>query len=144
MFFQGQPDLFLAGWMDRWMAPKPRKKDTLIFRDGIFLSVLISFILKQKSRNAADSVPFCSGIVDKKNSTLGSCGGSVGRAVAADTRDLSFKSQHWQNFIYQLYSIIEKTKLKKKRLGMAHLRKIATETFSAWLAFANTEYTNEP
>ena len=29
-------------------------------------------------------------------------GGSVGRAVASDTRDPWFKSQHRQSFIYQL------------------------------------------
>lgn len=34
----------------------------------------------------------------------GSGGGSVGREVASDTRDLQFESQHYQNFIYQLYS----------------------------------------
>ena len=35
---------------------------------------------------------------------LGSGCGSVGRAVAYDTRDLQFKSRHRQNFIYQLYN----------------------------------------
>ena len=28
--------------------------------------------------------------------------GSVGRAVASDTRDRRFESPHWQNFIYQI------------------------------------------
>ena len=54
----------------------------------------------------------------------GSGGGSVGRAVASDTRDLQLESQHWQTFIYQLYIEIEKTKIKKKRPGMAQLLKI--------------------
>ena len=38
----------------------------------------------------------------------GSGRGSVGRAVASDTRDPRFESQHRQNFIYQLYIEIEK------------------------------------
>ena len=33
---------------------------------------------------------------------MGSDGGSVGRAVASDTRDPQFESQHWQSLIYQL------------------------------------------
>ena len=32
----------------------------------------------------------------------GSGGGSTGRAVASETRDLQFKSQRRQSFIYQL------------------------------------------
>ena len=46
---------------------------------------------------------------------MGSGGGSVGRAVASDTRDPWFESQHWQNFIYQLY--IEKEN-KEKEAGI--------------------------
>ena len=34
---------------------------------------------------------------------LGDGDGSVGRAVASDTRNPRFESQHWQNFTYQLY-----------------------------------------
>ena len=37
---------------------------------------------------------------NQKNLMLGSCCGSVGRAVAFDTRGLRFKSSHWQKFIY--------------------------------------------
>ena len=53
---------------------------------------------------------------------IGSGCGSVGRAVAFDTRDPRFDSSHWQNFIEHLFIIncIEKTKINKKRLGMAH------------------------
>ena len=43
---------------------------------------------------------------------LGSGCGSVGRAVASDTRDLRFKSRHWQNFIYQLYNRKDENKEK--------------------------------
>ena len=51
------------------------------------------------------------------------CGcGSVGRAAASDTRDPRFEPCHPQNLIYLF--IIEKTKMKKKRLGMIHLLKI--------------------
>ena len=49
----------------------------------------------------------------------GSGGGSAGRAVTSNTRDPQFKSRHWQNCKLK----IEKTKIKKKRPGMAHLLK---------------------
>ena len=61
---------------------------------------------------------------------MGSGGGSVSRAVASDIRDLRFESQQWQNFIYQLYIEIEKTKIKKKRPRMAHLFKKDTSCLS--------------
>ena len=57
---------------------------------------------------------------------LGSGCGSFGRAVASNTRGLQFESSHRHNFIYQYRTIvycqlcIEKTKIKKKRPGMAH------------------------
>ena len=53
---------------------------------------------------------------------MGSGCGSVGRAVAFDTRGPRFDSSHRQNFIEHLFIIncIEKTKIKKKRPGMAH------------------------
>ena len=50
----------------------------------------------------------------------GDCGGSVGRAVASDPRGLRFKSSHSQKFTV---NCIEKTKIKKKRPGKAHLKK---------------------
>ena len=48
--------------------------------------------------------------------------GSVGRAVAFDTRGPRFESSH---FIEHLFTVncIEKTKIKKKRQGMAHFKK---------------------
>ena len=48
-------------------------------------------------------------------SDLGSGCGTVGRAVASNTRDPQFKSQHGQKCVSPL-SNIEKTKLKIKRL----------------------------
>ena len=60
-------------------------------------------------------------------SRLGNGGGSAGRVVASDTRDPQIESQHQQYFIYQLYIQIEKTKMKKKGLGMAHLKKQCQE-----------------
>ena len=53
---------------------------------------------------------------------MGSGCGSVGRAVAYDTRGPRFDSSHWQNFNEHLFIVncIEKTKINKKRLGMAH------------------------
>ena len=55
----------------------------------------------------------------------GSGCGSVGRAVAFNTRGPRFNSSHRQNFIEHLFIIncIEKTKINKKRPGMDHFLK---------------------
>ena len=46
------------------------------------------------------------------------CGcGSVGRAVAYDTRDLRFKCRHRQNFIYRLYNRKDENKEKEAGIG---------------------------
>ena len=58
--------------------------------------------------------------VSKKN--WGSGCGTVGRAVASDTRDPRFESQHRQKFICQLH-YMEKAKIKQTRPGKAHLKK---------------------
>ena len=59
---------------------------------------------------------------------MGSCCGSVGRAVASDTRGLWFESSHRgiyiQDFYLPIVSCVEKTKIKKKRPGMTHLKNI--------------------
>ena len=60
----------------------------------------------------------------KVTKNMGSGCSLVGIAVASDTRDPRFEIQHQQNFIYQLYIQIEKTKIKKKRPGMARLKKV--------------------
>ena len=52
---------------------------------------------------------------------MGSGCGSVGRAVAYDTRDLQFKSRRWQNFIYQLHD--RKDENKEKEAGNFFLKK---------------------
>ena len=53
---------------------------------------------------------------------LGGGGGSVDGAVASNTRDTRFEFHHGQNFFHELNNInTEKTKIKKKRPGMAHL-----------------------
>ena len=60
---------------------------------------------------------------------MGSGCGSVGRAVAFDTRGPRFNSSHQQNFIEHLFvnlfinKCIEKTKINKKRPKMAHFFK---------------------
>ena len=58
---------------------------------------------------------------------LGSGCGSVGRAVASDPRGPRFEFSHWQTFKSKIYlftvNCIEKTKIKKKRPGMAHFYK---------------------
>ena len=55
---------------------------------------------------------------------MGSGCDSVGRAVASDDRGLQFESSHRQTFLKDIYLItvnsIEKSKIKKKRPGMAH------------------------
>ena len=71
---------------------------------------------------------------------MGSGCGSVGRAVACNTRGLRFDSSHRQNFIEHLFIIncIEKTKINKKRPGMAHfLKKINRFMYykSYWLLY---------
>ena len=49
---------------------------------------------------------------------------SVGSAVSSDARGYQFESSHWQTFLSDIYLLtvncIEKTKIKKKRPGMAH------------------------
>ena len=49
----------------------------------------------------------------------------IGRAVASDIRRPRFESSHRQNLYWTLFTIncIEKTKIKKKRPGMAHFLK---------------------
>ena len=59
---------------------------------------------------------------------LGSGCGSVGRTVNSDTRGLRFESSHRQKIIYIEHLststvCVEKTKIKKKRPGMAHFKK---------------------
>jgi len=56
---------------------------------------------------------------------IGSGCGSVGRAVASNTRGPRFVSSHWKT-LYHLYTVnfIEKTKITKKMAGMAHLKDI--------------------
>ena len=62
----------------------------------------------------------------RSRSSLGSGGGSVGRAVASDIRGPRFESSHRQKFIYFYWTFvyyqlcIGKTKIKKKWPGMAH------------------------
>ena len=53
---------------------------------------------------------------------LGSGCGSVGRAVASNTRGLRFESGHWQTYMEHLFTVNcnETTKIKKKRPGIAH------------------------
>ena len=57
----------------------------------------------------------------------GSGCGSVGRAVAFDTRGLRVESSHRRIFKEQLFTVycIEKTKINKKRPRMAHWKTIS-------------------
>ena len=45
---------------------------------------------------------------------MGSCCGSVGRAVPSDTRDLWLESRHQQNFSYQIIYLLYKRKDENK------------------------------
>ena len=60
------------------------------------------------------------------NSFGGSGCGSVGRVVTSDTRDPRFESSHWRTFSEQLFTVnsVEKSKIKKKRPGMANLKNL--------------------
>ena len=49
--------------------------------------------------------------------------GSVDRAIASDSRGLSSNPVIGKNYIEYLLSTLLKTKIKKKRPGMAHLKK---------------------
>ena len=56
----------------------------------------------------------------------GSGCGSVGRAVASDTRDPRLESRHWQTLIKHLFTVncVEKTKTKKKEAGNGPFKKV--------------------
>ena len=45
---------------------------------------------------------------------MASGGGSVGRVVASDTKDLRFESQHWQNFYLPMVHLKRKDENKEK------------------------------
>ena len=62
---------------------------------------------------------------------LGSGGGSVGRGVASDTRDLWFKSQQRENFIYQLYNKKDETKKKQAGTGPSEKKNVHFRTLDA-------------
>ena len=48
---------------------------------------------------------------------MGSGCGSVGWAVASDTKDPQFESHHQQNFIYQMFKRKDKNKENQARIG---------------------------
>ena len=72
---------------------------------------------------------FNSLIILKTEKDMGSGCGSVGRAVASNTRGPQFESSHPQKFIYILNICLLSTvfwkdeKIKKKRPGKAHFLK---------------------
>ena len=62
--------------------------------------------------------------------------GSVGRAVASDTRGPRFKFSHRQKFIEHLFTVscVEKTKIKKKEAGNGIFKKyIPIAGFEPWM-----------
>ena len=54
------------------------------------------------ARELKDRFNLIGGSNNVKTTNVGSGCGSVGRAVASDTRGLRFESSHWQKFIYKL------------------------------------------
>ena len=61
---------------------------------------------------------------DKKIDSQGTGCGSVGCAVASDTRDPRFESRHWQNCIDQLYKRKDENKEKEAGNGPSLKKKI--------------------
>ena len=100
------PHIPLGGWY------------TVVLLEIIFCLIMDSEVLL---------INFSSIKIDKRrNVWMGSGCGSVGRA--SDTRGPWFDSSHWQNinwtFVYLFtFNCIEKTKINKKRPGMAHFLK---------------------
>ena len=65
----------------------------------------------------------------------GSGCGSVGRAVASKSRGPQFKSSHWQTFILNIYCQLYWKDENKKRLRIAHLKKISlAKTFKRFIS----------
>ena len=65
------------------------------------------------------------GLKKQTNLPLGSGCGSVGIAVASNTRGPRFESSHRQTFIFNiclLWTVLKSRKLRKNRPGMAHLK----------------------
>ena len=94
------------GLKKMFMMETPEKGSTeqaqlIYFQQFIFL-----FHLKETKMSR---IPFKGGNWINFWNKCSGCG-SVGRAVASNTRDLRFESRHLQNFIYQLYILKEKTK----------------------------------
>ena len=65
---------------------------------------------------------------------------SIGRAVAFNTRGSLFESSHWWNFMdLVIINCNGRMKIKKKRLGMAHVKKtFVTLTLSLSLSHTHT------
>ena len=72
----------------------------------------------------------------ERNAAEGSGCGSVGRVVASNSRGLRFESSLRQKFILNFYCqlCIEKTKIKEKRPGLAHLKKVILKNVDCRLA----------
>ena len=65
----------------------------------------------------------------------GSGCGSVGRAVASDTRGPWFESSHWQYLYWTLFTVncTEKTTIKKKEARNGPLKNLAIRSHCPWL-----------
>ena len=94
------------GWRRRrWLLSQTRKSFSIPDFLCLFVAALSHFF------SIGSTWLWCPLLVDfckfSESSSLtkavGSSCGSDGRAVNSDTRDPHFKSQHRQNFIYQLY-----------------------------------------
>ena len=101
----------LQNWFRIWHFRR-----VIRFNETILSSITISLADHYNSIRPSDFSP-----IRHLVSVESGCG-SIGRVVAFDTRGLRFDSSHRQNFIEQssIINCIEKTKLNKKRPGMAH------------------------
>ena len=74
--------------------------------------------------------------ITRRKVEVGSSCGSVGRAVASDTRGPQFESSHQQNLHY-LYAVnsIEKTKIKKIAAEYGPFKKVLGVSFLILTAF---------
>ena len=71
-----------------------------------------------------------------RNTNTPGCGcGSVARADSSNSRGQQFESRHWQKIILNilLSTVLKKTKIKKQRPVMAHLKKLNTNTLCCFI-----------
>ena len=105
-----------------WNRHSCQKSEKIIFPGSEMLSTYFQILMAFSTNSNLEQSWVYLSLLYKSCSGCG----SVGRAVAFDTRSPQFDSSHWQNFIEHLFvnlfiiNCYEKTKINKKRPGMAH------------------------